>query len=181
MGNGSLSLGVKWHEAYHSPPTTAEVKKVLIYTSTSPCLDDVVLTYLSTGTTLPFTYDLTRYFEKYCKYWRVCHLHQLSWHNRTYRQSLTHYKLIVWMKILAIPKPFIQPNSNKWVSKLHNLFYYLLSIKLYCLCMASLLIPWLVNCLIIVSLHNYFWVYFVHCTEAYYSVNLTFMLTIFIT
>jgi hypothetical protein len=40
-------------EADHSPPTSAEVKKTLIYTSTLPCLHGVVLNLLSTGTTLP--------------------------------------------------------------------------------------------------------------------------------
>jgi hypothetical protein len=35
---GALSLGVKWkgREADHSPATSAEVKKMWIYTSTSP-------------------------------------------------------------------------------------------------------------------------------------------------
>jgi hypothetical protein len=35
---GALSLGVKrqGHEADHSPPTGAEVKKIWIYTSTPP-------------------------------------------------------------------------------------------------------------------------------------------------
>jgi hypothetical protein len=35
---GALSLGVKWpgREADHSPPTSAEVKKMWIYTSTPP-------------------------------------------------------------------------------------------------------------------------------------------------
>jgi hypothetical protein len=35
---GALSFGVKWqeYEANHSPPTSAEVKKTLIYTSTTP-------------------------------------------------------------------------------------------------------------------------------------------------
>jgi hypothetical protein len=40
ISNGYLafSLGVKWqsHEADHSPPTSAEVKKMWIYTSTPP-------------------------------------------------------------------------------------------------------------------------------------------------
>jgi hypothetical protein len=35
---GALSLGIKWlwHDADHSPPTSAEVKKMWIYTSTFP-------------------------------------------------------------------------------------------------------------------------------------------------
>jgi hypothetical protein len=38
MGTGALSQGVKrpGREAGHSPPTTAEVKKIWIYTSTPP-------------------------------------------------------------------------------------------------------------------------------------------------
>jgi hypothetical protein len=37
-GTGALSHGVKWpgREADHSPPTTAEVKKTRVYTSTPP-------------------------------------------------------------------------------------------------------------------------------------------------
>jgi hypothetical protein len=38
MGTRGLSLGVKqpWHEAHHSPPYSADVKKMSVYTSTSP-------------------------------------------------------------------------------------------------------------------------------------------------
>jgi hypothetical protein len=52
---GSLSSGVKWPrlKADHPPPTSAEVKKTWISTSTLPCIHGVVLTYLNTGTTLP--------------------------------------------------------------------------------------------------------------------------------
>jgi hypothetical protein len=52
---GALSPGVKWprREVDHSPPTSAEVKKIWIYTSTPIRLHGVVLNYLSTGTTLP--------------------------------------------------------------------------------------------------------------------------------
>jgi hypothetical protein len=37
MGKGALSPGIKrlWREADHSPPTSAEVKKMWIYTSIS--------------------------------------------------------------------------------------------------------------------------------------------------
>jgi hypothetical protein len=40
MGTGALTLGVKWqgHEADHSLPTSAKVKKTWIYTSTQPYL-----------------------------------------------------------------------------------------------------------------------------------------------
>jgi hypothetical protein len=53
---GALSPGVKrlGRQAGHSPPTSAEVKKTWIYTSTPPRLHGVVLNYLNTGTTLPF-------------------------------------------------------------------------------------------------------------------------------
>jgi hypothetical protein len=53
---GALSLEVKRprREAYHSPPASAEVKKMWIYTSTPPCaFMALMLNYLSTGTTLP--------------------------------------------------------------------------------------------------------------------------------
>jgi hypothetical protein len=45
--------------ANHSPPASAEVKKMRIYTSTPPiCLHGVVLNYLTTGTTFYFyTYN----------------------------------------------------------------------------------------------------------------------------
>jgi hypothetical protein len=35
---GALSLGAKqpWHEADHSPPTSDDVQKVWVYTSTPP-------------------------------------------------------------------------------------------------------------------------------------------------
>jgi hypothetical protein len=49
-------LGVKrpGHEADRSPPTSDEVKKMWMYTSTPPIrLHGVVLNYLRTGTTLP--------------------------------------------------------------------------------------------------------------------------------
>jgi hypothetical protein len=38
MGTGSSFPGVKWpgRKADHSPPTSAEVKKIWIYTSTTP-------------------------------------------------------------------------------------------------------------------------------------------------
>jgi hypothetical protein len=46
-------------EADHSPPTSAEVKKTWIYTSTPPyAFNDVVLNYLSTGTNLPLLLPL---------------------------------------------------------------------------------------------------------------------------
>jgi hypothetical protein len=54
---GSLSPGVKWlvHEADHSLPTSAEVKKTWICTCThSIRLHGLVLHYLSTGRTLPW-------------------------------------------------------------------------------------------------------------------------------
>jgi hypothetical protein len=53
---GALSWGVKraGREADHSSPTSAEVKKTWIYTSTR--LYGVVLNELSTGTTLPLLY-----------------------------------------------------------------------------------------------------------------------------
>jgi hypothetical protein len=40
MGSGGSSTGVKWlgREADHSPPTSAEVKKMWIYTFTHPCV-----------------------------------------------------------------------------------------------------------------------------------------------
>jgi hypothetical protein len=40
MDIGALSLGVKrpWREADHSPPTSAEAKKIWIYTSTPSCV-----------------------------------------------------------------------------------------------------------------------------------------------
>jgi hypothetical protein len=49
MGTGGSFPGVKRPESEsdHSPPTSAEIKKKWIYTSTSP--------YVFTGTTLPFT------------------------------------------------------------------------------------------------------------------------------
>jgi hypothetical protein len=38
MGTGAVSPGIKrqWREADHSPPTSAEVKKIWIYISTPP-------------------------------------------------------------------------------------------------------------------------------------------------
>jgi hypothetical protein len=55
---GAFSPGVKQlgHEADHSPPTIAEVKKMRIYTDSPICLRGVVLNYLSTGITLRFTF-----------------------------------------------------------------------------------------------------------------------------
>jgi hypothetical protein len=52
----ALSSGVKrqGREADHSPPVSVEVKKMWIYTSTSPY--GVVLNQLSTGTTLPYLF-----------------------------------------------------------------------------------------------------------------------------
>jgi hypothetical protein len=53
---GAHSLGVKQpgHEADHSPPTSAEVKKTWIYIATPPiCLNGVVINWLSAGTTSP--------------------------------------------------------------------------------------------------------------------------------
>jgi hypothetical protein len=55
MGIGGSFLGGKrpGREAYHSPPTGAEVKKMFSNTSTPPIrLYDVLLNYLSRGTTL---------------------------------------------------------------------------------------------------------------------------------
>jgi hypothetical protein len=45
MGTGAFSLGIKQPglEADHSPPTSADVKKTWIYTSTPPCLYGIVL------------------------------------------------------------------------------------------------------------------------------------------
>jgi hypothetical protein len=56
MCTGALSPGVKRpeREVDHSPLTSAEIKKMWIYTSTPTRLHGVVLNYLSTGTTLPF-------------------------------------------------------------------------------------------------------------------------------
>jgi hypothetical protein len=56
MGAGALSPGVKrpGREADHSPPASAEVKKMWIYTSTPINLYGVVLNSLSTGTTFSF-------------------------------------------------------------------------------------------------------------------------------
>jgi hypothetical protein len=54
---GALSVGVKWpgHEAHHSPPTSAEVKKMWICTSTP----SYVFMRLSTGTPLPLSLSLS--------------------------------------------------------------------------------------------------------------------------
>jgi hypothetical protein len=57
---GALSPGVKWpgRKSDHSPPTSAEVKKTRVYTSTTPYvfipirLHGVVLDQLNTGTSL---------------------------------------------------------------------------------------------------------------------------------
>jgi hypothetical protein len=61
---GALSPAVKrsGREADHSTPTSAEVKKMWIYTSTPPPirLHGVVLNSLSTGTTLPSYVSLYR-------------------------------------------------------------------------------------------------------------------------
>jgi hypothetical protein len=57
MGTGSSFPGVKrpGREVDHSPPTTAEVKKMWIYTSTPPyAFMAQCLIKLSTGKTLPF-------------------------------------------------------------------------------------------------------------------------------
>jgi len=56
MGSRALSLGIKWPvcKADNSPPSSAEVKNVWNYTSTSPiCLHGMVLS-LGTGTILPY-------------------------------------------------------------------------------------------------------------------------------
>jgi hypothetical protein len=60
---GALSTGVNrpGREADHSPPTSAEVKKMWIYTSTPIRLHGVVLNQLIWGTTLPY---LTVYIIK---------------------------------------------------------------------------------------------------------------------
>jgi hypothetical protein len=52
-----LIPGVKWpgHEADHSSPTSAEVKKMWIYTSIPIHFHGVVLNWLSTGTTSPLS------------------------------------------------------------------------------------------------------------------------------
>jgi hypothetical protein len=52
---GALSPGEKrpGREVDHSSPTSADVKKMWINTSTPIRLNGVVLNYLSTGTTLP--------------------------------------------------------------------------------------------------------------------------------
>jgi hypothetical protein len=52
---GALSPGVRrpGREVDHSPPTSAEIKKMWIYTSTPIHLHGIVLNYLRTGTTLP--------------------------------------------------------------------------------------------------------------------------------
>jgi hypothetical protein len=71
---GALSPGVKQpeREVDHSPPTSTEVKKMWIYTSTPIRLHGVVLNYLSTGTNLPFTltgkcnYVLLLNVKKHC-------------------------------------------------------------------------------------------------------------------
>jgi len=55
MGTGAISTGVKRleHEAVHSPPSSAEVKKYVdLYLHSTICLHGVVLS-LSTGTPLP--------------------------------------------------------------------------------------------------------------------------------
>jgi hypothetical protein len=49
----SLEIKRPGREADHSSPTSGEVKKTCIYTSTPPCLHRVVLNLLSTGTILP--------------------------------------------------------------------------------------------------------------------------------
>jgi hypothetical protein len=56
VGTGGSFPGVKrtGREVDHSPPTSVEVKKMWIYTSTPIRLHGVVLNYLSTGTTLPY-------------------------------------------------------------------------------------------------------------------------------
>jgi hypothetical protein len=58
---GALSPGIKrpGREAVHSPPTSAEVKKILIYKSTPTRLHGVVLNSLSTGKTLPLPLPYT--------------------------------------------------------------------------------------------------------------------------
>jgi hypothetical protein len=63
MGTGGSSPGVKrpGREADHSPPASAEVQKMWICTSIPPIrLEGLVLNYLSTGTTLPFTEEENR-------------------------------------------------------------------------------------------------------------------------
>jgi hypothetical protein len=57
MGRGGSFHGVKLlgREADHSIPANAEVKKMwILYIDFTIHLHGVVLTYLSTGTTLPF-------------------------------------------------------------------------------------------------------------------------------
>jgi hypothetical protein len=56
MGTRGFSLGVKWpgSETDHSPPTSTEVKKMWVYTSTPIRLHGIVLNQFSTGTNLPF-------------------------------------------------------------------------------------------------------------------------------
>jgi hypothetical protein len=58
MGIGAISARVMRPgcEVDHSPPTSAEVKKIWIYTSTLILLHGLALNYLSTGTTLRFTH-----------------------------------------------------------------------------------------------------------------------------
>jgi hypothetical protein len=53
---GALPPGAKRPEceADHSPPTSAEVKKIESIHQLPTRLHDVVLNYLSTGTTLPY-------------------------------------------------------------------------------------------------------------------------------
>jgi hypothetical protein len=56
---GALFPGVKRQdrEADHSPPDSADVMKMWIYTSTPPiCIHSVVLSLLSRGTTLPIPF-----------------------------------------------------------------------------------------------------------------------------
>jgi hypothetical protein len=53
-------------EADHSPPTSAEVKEYVdLYIHTLIRLYGIVLNYLSTGTTLPFTLPLPSFFVYY--------------------------------------------------------------------------------------------------------------------
>jgi hypothetical protein len=74
MGTGVFFPGGKATGAGHSPPASAEVKKMWICTSTLPIrLHGVVLNWLSTGITLPFTLPLTSII-KICEMHISCYL-----------------------------------------------------------------------------------------------------------
>jgi hypothetical protein len=71
VGAGGSFPGLKrqWREADHSPPASAEIKKMWICTSSPPLrLHGAMLSWLSIGTTLP----LLNVSKHIMRFWRFC-------------------------------------------------------------------------------------------------------------